>query len=44
MRLARPGAGGAVRDGFTAAERLSARLSLVLWPGVLLAGRFIGFV
>lgn len=28
----------------SAAERLSAALSLLVWPGVLVAGRFIGFL
>ncbi|WP_235679085.1 hypothetical protein [Aquibium microcysteis] len=32
------------REGFSGAERLSAALSLMLWPAILVAGRFIGFV
>jgi hypothetical protein len=36
--------GAVLRDGFSGAERLSAAASLILWPGVLVAGRFIGFV
>lgn len=38
------GHGEARRDGFSGAERFSAAASLILWPGVLVAGRFIGFV
>ncbi|RST87448.1 hypothetical protein EJC49_05390 [Aquibium carbonis] len=36
--------GLAGQDGFSAAERLSAVASLVLWPAALVAGRFIGFL
>lgn len=32
------------RGGFSRAERLSAAVSLLVWPGVLAAGRFIGFL
>lgn len=31
-------------EGFSGAERLSAAVSLMLWPAILVAGRFIGFV
>lgn len=43
LRATRRG-GFASQDGFSLAERLSAAASLVLWPGVLVAGRFIGFL
>lgn len=33
-----------LREGFSGAERLSAAVSLMLWPAILVAGRFIGFV
>jgi hypothetical protein len=44
LRAARHATGGGGRDGFTVLQRVSAGLSLLLWPCVLLAGRFIGFV
>ncbi len=43
LRAVRRG-GIARRDGFSPAQRCSAAVSLILWPGVLVAGRFIGFV
>lgn len=36
--------GFASQEGFSVTERVSAAASLVLWPGVLVAGRFIGFL
>ena len=34
----------ALRGGFSVTERVTAAASLILWPGVLAAGRFVGFV
>lgn len=35
---------GGASPGFSDREKLSAGLSLVLWPAIVIAGRFIGFV